>query len=124
LLTVRKIALSIRKWNIGEGEDRTQYIGFSKSIEEVWEGQGSVRGPVLEKEGGLGEGIIGKTTVLTPRNNVDSRSEGYAVSVGSEFSDPSGIIVSHKSHLTGNRVCSLASRTTPLTQSPFTGVLG
>ncbi len=93
-----KIILSIREWDIGEGEDRTQHIGFSQSIKEVWEGQGSVRGSVLEKEGGLREGIIGKTTVLTPGNNVDSGSEGYAVSVGSEFSDPSGIIVGHKGH--------------------------
>ncbi len=53
---------------------------------------------MLEKEGGLREGIIGKTTVLTPGNNVDSGSEGYTVSVGSEFSDPSGIIVRHKGH--------------------------
>jgi hypothetical protein len=95
---VWKIVLSIREWDVGEGEDRTQHIGFSQSIEEIWERQGSVRGSMLEKEGRLREGIIGKATVLTPRNNVDSGSEGYAVSVGSEFSDPSSIIVSHKGH--------------------------
>jgi hypothetical protein len=52
----------------------------------------------MKKEGRLREGIIGKTTILTPGNNVDSGSESYAVSVGSEFSDPSRVIVGHKGH--------------------------
>ncbi len=59
-----KIILCIRESNIGEGDSRTQHIGFSQSIKEVWEGQGSVRGSMLEKEGRLRERIIGKTTVL------------------------------------------------------------
>jgi hypothetical protein len=95
---VLEIVLSIRKWDVGEREDRAQYIGFPDSIEEIWKRKGSVRGSVLKKKGGLREGIIGKTTVLTPGNNVDSGSEGYAIGVGSKFSDPSRVVVSHKCH--------------------------
>jgi hypothetical protein len=98
---VCKIVLSIQKWDVGEREDRTQYIGFSKSIEEIWERQRSVRGSVLKKNGRLGEGIIGKTAILAPGDNVDSGSEGYAISVGSEFSDPSRVVVSYKCHFDG-----------------------
>ncbi len=93
-----KITLSIRKWDVGEREDRTQYVGISESIKEIWKRQGGVGGSVLKKKGRLRERIIGKATVLTPGNNVDSGSEGYTVRVGSEFSDPNRIIVSHKGH--------------------------
>jgi hypothetical protein len=95
---VWKIILSIREWNIGERESRTKHIGFSQSVKEVWEGQGSVRGSVLKKEGRLRERIIGKATVLTPGDDVDSGRESYTVSVGSELPDPSSIIVSYKGH--------------------------
>jgi hypothetical protein len=78
---VWKIALSIRKWDVWEREDRAQHIGFSKTIEKIWKREGSVRGSVLKKKRGLREGIIGKTAVLTPGDNVDPRSEGYAVGV-------------------------------------------
>ncbi len=57
-----------------------------------------MRGSVLKEEGGLREGIIGKPTVLTPGDNIDSRSEGYTVGIGAEFSDSSRVVVSYKSH--------------------------
>jgi hypothetical protein len=95
---VRKIALNIRKWDVWEGKDRAQHIGLPETVKEVREGEGGVRGSVLKEKGGLRERIIGKPTVLTPGDNVDSRSEGYAVGIGSEFADSRGVVVSYKSH--------------------------
>jgi hypothetical protein len=72
LFTVWKVVLYVREWNVGKGEDRTQYVGFSQSIKEVWEGQGSMGRSVLQEKGRLGEGIISKTAILAPGDNVDT----------------------------------------------------
>jgi hypothetical protein len=95
---VWKITLSIGKWDVWEREDRAQHIGFPESIKEVWEGEGGVIGSVLKEKRRLRERIISKPTVLTPGDDVDSRSEGYAVGIGSEFSDSRRVVVSYKSH--------------------------
>ncbi len=47
------------------------------------------------------EGVIGKAAILTPGNDVDTRSKSYTVGVRSELPDSSGIIVCNKSHFNG-----------------------
>ncbi len=96
-----KVILCIRKWDVGEGEDRTQHVGFSQPVKEVWERQGSVGGSVLQEKGGLREGIISKAAVLTPGDNVDTRSKSDTISIGAKLSNSSSIIVSHKGHFNG-----------------------
>ncbi len=49
----------------------------------------------------MGERIISKTTVLTPGEDIDTRSKSNTIGIGSKLSDSSSIVVSHKSHFDG-----------------------
>ncbi len=96
-----EVVFYVRKWDVGKGEDRTQHVGFSQSIKEVWKGQGSMGGSVLQEKGGLGEGIVGKTTILAPGDNVDTGRKSDTISIGTKLSNSSSIIISHKGHFGG-----------------------
>ncbi len=98
LLTVRKVVLRIRDWDVGKGIGRAQNVSFPHSIKEVWEGQGSMRGSMLQEKGGSREGIICKATVLAPGNDVNTRRKSNTVGVGPKFSNSSRIIISYKGH--------------------------
>ncbi len=99
-------------------------MGFSQAIKKVWEQQECVGRSILKQEGRFWERIIGKATVRTPRNDVDSRVQSNTVSVGRSFPIPAALYSVTKVTLMGNRVCSLVNSTIPLTQSPLSGVLG
>jgi hypothetical protein len=101
LLTVRKVVLRIREWDVGEGIGRAQNVSFSHSVKEVWEGQGSMGGSMLQEKGGSRERIICKATVLAPGNDVNTRREGNTVGVGPKFSNSSRIIISYKGRFNG-----------------------
>ncbi len=47
------------------------------------------------------EGIISKTAVLTPGNDVDTRSKSDTIGVVSKLSDSRSIVISHKGHFNG-----------------------
>jgi hypothetical protein len=93
---VWEVIIHVRKRNVGERKGRTQDIGFSLAIKEIWERQEGVRGSVLKQEGGFWERIIGKPTVCTPRNDVDSRVQCDTVGVGPQLPDSSSVVFCYK----------------------------
>jgi hypothetical protein len=93
---VWEVIIHVRKRNVGKRKGRTQDIGFPLAIKEIWERQEGVRGSVLEQEGGFWERVIGKPTVCTPRNNVDSRIQCDTVGVRSQLPDSSSVVFCHK----------------------------
>jgi hypothetical protein len=58
-------------------------------------------GSVLQEKGGLGKGIVSKTAILAPGDNVDTGHKSDTVGVGAKLSDSSSIVVSHKGHFDG-----------------------
>jgi hypothetical protein len=98
LFTVGKVILCIRERDVGKGKDRTQNIGLSQAIEEVWEGKGSMGGSVLQEKGRLRKRVICKATIRAPGNNVHARRQGNTIGIRTELSNSSGIIISHKGH--------------------------
>ncbi len=60
-----------------------------------------MRGSVLQKKGGLGEGIVSKSAILAPGDNVDTRSKSDTIGIGAKLSNSSSVIVSHKGHFNG-----------------------
>ncbi len=96
-----EVVFHVRKRDVGERKDRTQNIGFSQAIKEVWERQGCVGGSILKQEGGFWERIISKATVRTPRNDVDTRVQCNTICVGSELSNSGSIVFSYKGHFDG-----------------------
>jgi hypothetical protein len=63
---VGKVILCIRKRDIGKGKNRTQNIGLSKAIEEVWKGKGGMGRSVLQEKGRLRKRVICKATIRAP----------------------------------------------------------